>query len=140
MGWFSRGPKTPRTPPPRHITKVNESVIDLISAAAQETHPNEFGGSLRASGDTITEVLLVPGTVSGATHAIFQLNMLPIDLSIKGTVHSHPGGNPRPSNADVELFTRFGDTHIIIAEPYTRHTWRAYDGRGRPIRLDVVDG
>jgi proteasome lid subunit RPN8/RPN11 len=140
MGFFRRGrrDKEPRPPPRRRITKVNRSVIELISAAAQEQHPNEFGGTLRAQGDAITEVLLVPGTVSGATHAIFQLHMLPIDMSVKGTVHSHPGGNPRPSNADRELFARFGTTHIIIAEPYTARTWRAYDGRGQPIELEVV--
>lgn len=143
MGWFGRKKdrdKKPRPKPRRKITKVTESVIDLISAAAQEQHPDEFGGTLRVKGDTITEVLLVPGTVSGATHAIFKLHMLPIDLSVKGTVHSHPGGNPRPSRADRELFDRFGSTHIIIAEPYTRDTWRAYDGHGEPITLEVVPG
>jgi proteasome lid subunit RPN8/RPN11 len=141
MGWFGRKKdRPPRQPPKRRITKVNKSVIDLIGAAAQAQHPNEFGGTLRAQGDTITEVLLVPGTVSGATHAIFQLHMLPIDLSVKGTVHSHPGGNPRPSNADRELFSRYGTTHIIIAEPYNARTWRAYDGRGDPIQLEVVPG
>ena len=143
MGWFTRRKERTQKPavvPRRRITKVRAGVIEFISAAAQESHPNEFGGTLRANGDTIVEVLLVPGTTSGRTHATFQLHMLPIDFTVKGTVHSHPGGNPNPSNADRELFERYGSTHIIIAEPYNARTWRAYDGRGQPIRLEVVDG
>jgi proteasome lid subunit RPN8/RPN11 len=119
---------------------VRSDVVDLICQAARANHPNEFGGILRADkADVITDLLLLPGTVSGATHAVFQLHMLPIDFSVRGTVHSHPSGTPRPSEADLELFRRFGRRHIIIGSPYDRRSWRAYDGRGDAIRAEVVE-
>lgn len=121
-------------PPP----KIRKSVIDLICASAQSQHPNEFGAMLRAEKGIVSELVLLPGTVSGRSHAIFQFHMLPIDFSVRGTVHSHPGGDPRPSDADLELFRKHGTLHVIIAEPYTPRTWRAYDGRGDPVRVEVV--
>lgn len=93
---------------------------------------------LRTEKGVITEVILVPGTIAGRTHAIFQFHMLPIDFSIKGTVHSHPGSVPLPSEADLDLFRRHGTLHLIIAEPYTHRTWRAYDGRGEPLEVEIV--
>jgi proteasome lid subunit RPN8/RPN11 len=159
VGWFSRKKNEPSIPAPadwsaqvardrgipptpasgKPAPRIRKSVIDLISASAQSQHPNEFGAMLRSEKGIITELLLLPGTVSGRSHAIFFFNMLPIDFSVRGTVHSHPGGDPRPSDADLELFRKHGSLHIIIAEPYTPRTWRAYDGRGDPIRLEVVD-
>jgi proteasome lid subunit RPN8/RPN11 len=142
MSWFSRTkkPGAPAAPPkPYWVTKVHRNVIRLVCASARSEHPNEFGGLLRVRDGILNEVLLLPGTVSGHSHAIFQLNMLPIDFSVKGTVHSHPSSNPRPSGADLELFARFGSTHIIVAEPYDEQSWRAYNSRGEPIRLEVID-
>lgn len=128
-----RGPA--RTAAPR----VRRSLIQLVCQAARAEHPNEFGGMLRVEKGVVTELLLAPGTVSGPTHATFQFHMLPIDFSVVGTVHSHPGSVPLPSGADLDLFRRYGKFHIIIAEPYTERTWRAYDGRGDPVRVEVVD-
>lgn len=118
---------------------MRRDVLDLICETAKSQHPNEFGGLLRREKGVITELLVLPGTVSGPTHAIFQFHMLPIDFSVVGTVHSHPGSIPKPSGADKELFRRYGNTHIIIAEPYTERTWRGYDGLANPIKIDVVD-
>ena len=80
----------------------------------------------------------LPGTVSGDVHAVFQLHMLPIDFSVVGTVHSHPSGNYRPSEADLHLFSKFGRIHIIVGSPYTPATWQAYNHDGTPLTLDVV--
>lgn len=94
---------------------------------------------MRAEGDTITEVILVPGTLGGDKHAILPLGYLPVDFSIVGTVHSHPGPYAIPSDADKQLFKNFGHTHIIIAEPYTHDTWLAYDHDSRSIELEIVE-
>ena len=138
--WFGRGKKdgVPGPGRPRARLKVRRDVLEFICESAKSQHPNEFGGVLRAEKGVITELLVVPGTVSGRSHAIFHLNMLPIDFSVVGTVHSHPGSVPLPSDADRELFRRFGSTHIIVAEPYTLRTWRGYDGRGEPLEIEVV--
>jgi proteasome lid subunit RPN8/RPN11 len=144
MNWRFWRPKQPREKEskpakPYWISQIRRDALELIFASARSQHPNEFGALLRAEKGVITEVLVLPGTVSGNTHAIFQLNMLPIDFSVKGTVHSHPSPNPNPSNADKELFSRFGSTHIIVARPYDERTWRAYNGRGEPIAMRVVE-
>ncbi len=120
------------------IKYLEKEVLDLIMNAARNAHPNEFAGVLRAEGDTITEILLVPGTVQGAAHAILRINELPIDRSVVGVVHSHPSQSARPSQADINLFGKHGHTHIIIHHPYTEDTWRCWDHRGDPVRLEVI--
>lgn len=139
LAWWDRkrAPEA-HTPVQRRKGKIRRDALDLICESAKSQHPHEFGGLLRVEKGVITEIILLPGTISGETHAIFQLGMMPVDFSVKGTVHSHPGSVPRPSGADLELFRKYGSMHIIIAEPYTPQTWRAYDGRGDPMDMEVV--
>jgi hypothetical protein len=86
----------------------------------------------------ISELLLLPGTTAGRRHANFQLWMLHADLSVAGTVHSHPSGALHPSTADVRLFRSWGRRHIILGAPFGPGAWRAYDGNGRETRLEVI--
>ncbi|MBI2077336.1 MAG: Mov34/MPN/PAD-1 family protein [Euryarchaeota archaeon] len=139
MSWFGRKPKNDEPRKPFWVTKVRRDVVRLFCETAKASHPHEFGGLLRAHQGVLTEIVILPGTVSGDTSAIFQLHMLPIDFTVKGTVHSHPIPNATPSGADLDLFRRFGTTHIIVAQPYTERSWRAYNARGESIALDVVD-
>jgi proteasome lid subunit RPN8/RPN11 len=120
------------------IKKIEKEVIDLMIESARAAHPNEFAGALRADGDTITEILLVPGTVQGARHAVLRMNNLPADRSVVGVVHSHPSKTARPSKEDLQLFSQHGHTHIIIHHPYTENTWKCWDHRGDHVRLEVV--
>jgi proteasome lid subunit RPN8/RPN11 len=136
---FTRKPKEAKPPPPPSPLRIRRDVLALIRETARAHHPHEFGGILRGEKGIITELLILPGTVVGSTHAIFQLHMLPIDFKVRGTVHSHPNGIARPSEADLELFRRFGARHIIIGAPYTETSWRAYDGRGDPLPQEIVD-
>jgi hypothetical protein len=86
----------------------------------------------------IGELLLLPGTTAGRGHANFQLYMLHADLSVVGSVHSHPSGALHPSAADLRLFRSWGRRHVIVGAPFTTGCWRAYDGNGQEIHLDVV--
>lgn len=86
----------------------------------------------------ITDILLVPGTTSGARHANFQLYMLPVDLGVVGTVHSHPSGALHPSEADLMLFRHWGRRHLIVGYPFGMGSWRAYDGNGEETHLAVT--
>lgn len=86
----------------------------------------------------ITDLLLVPGTTSGARHANFQLYMLPVDLGVVGTVHSHPSGALHPSDADLMLFRHWGRRHLIVGYPFGVGSWRAYDGNGEETHLAVT--
>jgi proteasome lid subunit RPN8/RPN11 len=121
--------------------KIKKKCLDLISECARSNYPNEFMGLMRVdktSKDTITEIIILPGTISGDSHAIIQLHMLPINYSIVGTVHSHPSSSPKPSGADFALFTKYGRIHIITATPYNENSWRAYDHHGNEIEIKVV--
>lgn len=111
----------------------------MILEASKTTFPKEFAAILRGEKGIITEIMLLPGTLSGGTSALFRLHMLPIDFTVVGTAHSHPSGNFHPSQADIQLFQRFGRVHIIVARPYDERSWAAYDFYGRPRELDVVD-
>lgn len=133
--------KRPEGAPPIGATPTAISRRTLLSAlaSARSAYPNEFGGVLRAEPPgVIGELLLLPGTTAGRGHANFQLYMLPADLSIVGTVHSHPSGALHPSDADLRLFRSFGRRHLILGAPYEPGSWRAYDGNGRETTLAVV--
>lgn len=121
--------------------KIKRGTLDFILESAKSTYPNEFGGLLRIDSDekdTILEIIILPGTISGDSHAIFKLHMLPIDFSIVGTVHSHPSVSFHPSDADLLLFRRFGKVHIVVAYPFTNTSWKSYDYTGKEIIMEVV--
>jgi proteasome lid subunit RPN8/RPN11 len=120
-------------------TAITRRCLDSALACARSALPNEFGGVLRADPPgVISELLLLPGTTAGRRHANFQLYMMPIDLGVAGTVHSHPSGALHPSTADVTLFRHWGRRHLILGAPYHPGAWRAYDGNGRETTLEVV--
>jgi proteasome lid subunit RPN8/RPN11 len=128
------GPRLGDTP-----TAITRHALDAALASARSAYPNEFGGVLRADPPgVISELLLLPGSTAGRRHANFQLWMLHADLSVAGTVHSHPSGALHPSDADLRLFRSWGRRHLILGAPYGSGAWRAYDGNGRETRLAVV--
>ena len=113
----------------------------MIFECAKSSYPNQFGGFLKSDETRIyriSELELLPGTISGGSQATFKLHMLPIDFSIVGTVHSHPSGVPFPSGADLDLFDRFGRVHIISAAPFDMSSWRSYDFHGKEILLIII--
>lgn len=122
----------------RRIWGIEGDVLDMINEASRESYPNEFVAALRAEEGVITEILLFPGSYSNEHSASMQLHMMPIDLSVVGTVHSHPGPSNRPSDEDLHLFGNFGNTHIITCLPYDRRSWQAYDHKGQKVSLDIV--
>ena len=130
----TRGKVTPSAP-----TAITRACLDSALACARSSFPNEFGGILRADPPgTISELLLLPGTTAGRRHANFQLHMIPIDLGVSGTVHSHPSGALHPSDADVRLFRHWGRRHLILGAPFGPGSWRGYDGNGREVQIEVV--
>ncbi|PNX48735.1 MAG: hypothetical protein BV459_01690 [Thermoplasmata archaeon M11B2D] len=138
MGFF-RHKTRDRIPIQWRITK---RCLDLIFESAKSNFPQEFGALLRVdriNKNTIVEVVLLPGTISGDSHAIFHLHMLPVDYSVVGTVHSHPSAITIPSDADLDLFRHFGRIHLIIGvSPAGRVSWKAYDYRGEEVLLEIV--
>lgn len=140
MSFFKRKKKE-KPPLIQKTWKITRKCLNLILEASKSNFPKEFGGLLRVDTnlkDTISEIVLLPGTISGDSHAIFKLYMLPIDFSIIGTVHSHPSPVPRPSNADLNLFEKFGRVHIIVANPFNEFSWKAYDYLGNELQINIV--
>ena len=121
------------------VKRIKGSVIDMGMEAAKASYPQEFAAMLRVEAGTITELLLIPGTIQGDQHAIFQFGMLPVDRTIKGTLHSHPSPHPYPSEADFALFEKHGVIHLILGQPYGPDDWRAYDHTGTPTFLEVIE-
>lgn len=129
------------------VVGVAGSALDFALAASEEAHPREYMGVLRgeaagsvgvdADGTILTEVLVIPGTESNPTSASFKPTQVPNDLSAAGSIHSHPNGVLRPSDADLATFTR-GQVHIIVGAPYRRSDWRAFDTDGEPTDLEVL--
>jgi proteasome lid subunit RPN8/RPN11 len=58
--------------------------------------------------------------------------------SIVGTVHSHPGGSTRHSEADRHLFSKFGFVHAIIGEPYNNGKIAFYDKNGARLQVQIL--
>mgnify|MGYP001597806733 CR=1 FL=1 len=130
------------TKPITYPWKITRKCLDLVIESSKSNYPQEFGALLRVDRvkkNTIIEVVLLPGTISGDSHAIFHLHMLPIDYSIVGTVHSHPSSVVRPSDADLDLFSHFGKIHIIVGvSPFGEASWNAYDYTGHSVIIDVI--
>jgi len=122
----------------KQISFIDRETLRFILNASRSIHPREFAGVLRAAGDVIKEVLILPGTLSSDKSAVLRLHMLPIDPSACGTVHSHPSSIASPSREDLTLFAKFGYVHIVVALPYDEHSWKAYNHRGEDIKLEVV--
>ncbi|MGB9882284.1 MAG: Mov34/MPN/PAD-1 family protein [Methanomassiliicoccales archaeon] len=122
----------------KRVWGIEGAVIETINEAAKSSYPNEFVAALRAEKGVITEILLLPGTISGERSGLLQLHMLPIDFSVVGTVHSHPSFSNEPSDADLALFGRFGYIHIITCVPFDEKSWKAYDFRGNEVELEVI--
>ena len=121
--------------------EIKRKCLDLIFECAKSNFPNEFGGLLRVDDEAkhvISELVILPGTISGDSHAIFKMHMMPIDFSIVGTVHSHPSPSANPSDADLQLFRKHGRVHIIAANPFNKDSWKAYDYNGKYIDMKVI--
>ncbi|HOO04182.1 MAG TPA: Mov34/MPN/PAD-1 family protein [Methanomassiliicoccales archaeon] len=121
------------------VRGIDRALMRMVNEAARDSLPNEFAAMLREEDGVVQELVLLPGTLQGKDSATLMLHMMPIDYSIVGTVHSHPGYSNRPSRQDLELFRRSGYVHVITCMPFDEGSWRAYDGAGRPLRLPVVD-
>jgi len=130
------------------VLGIAADALDFAREASKETHPDEYMGFLRGedardlgldrSGTVITEVMIVPGTRSNPMSATVDSNMIPNDRRAVGSIHSHPNGVLRPSDADLDTFGQ-GEVHIILGHPYGPSDWRAFDQYGDVRDLDVLD-
>ncbi|MEZ3114530.1 Mov34/MPN/PAD-1 family protein [Halobaculum sp. MBLA0147] len=127
---------------------IAEETLEFVLEASRDAHPNEymafFQGTpaaqldLDRSGTVITDVWVIPGTSSNSVSATVRENQIPAGGKAVGSVHSHPNGVLRPSDADLGTF-HAGKVHVIVGAPYGRDDWRAFDRDGEPTELAVLE-
>ena len=119
--------------------KIKKDALDFILGVSRRFYPDEFGGLLRGRSDVIEEVLVIPASTYGRDFVTTRFDMVPIDHSIIGSVHSHPTHEFRPSRADKEFFRKIGFVHLIARSPYRGvEDIAAYDREGKRINLEEV--
>ncbi|WP_457614749.1 Mov34/MPN/PAD-1 family protein [Methanopyrus sp.] len=115
--------------------EFDAELLGYLLEASDKNHPNEFfamlGGSIDAEIVTIDSIIVVPFE-SSDSGAIFDLLSVHT-RDVVGTFHSHPYGDPVPSEDDLMLFKRLGVIHAIAAYPYTPDRVEFYGKSGKNI-------
>lgn len=122
----------------RAIYAVDIDFIDALNESARSCYPDEFLCMIRQEDGVINELVLLPGTVYGDGHSFLMEWMSPIDFSIAGTAHSHPGYSNEASDEDLGLFSNMGGVHFITCQPYDRGSWRVYNSKGEDVELEII--
>ena len=120
------------------IKGIECDTLNFILEASKSMAPEEFADLLQEKNGIITEVLILPGTESSEQNAVIKLFMMP-NVKAAGSIHSHPGPNRKPSQADLHLFSKTGNCHIIVGRPYDKQSWTCYDREGNIRELQVLD-
>jgi proteasome lid subunit RPN8/RPN11 len=120
------------------IKGIASDTLNFILETCKSTAPEEFAGLLQEKDGIITEVLILPGTESSEQNAVIKLFMMP-NIKAVGSIHSHPGPNREPSQADLHMFSKTGNCHIIVGYPYDKQSWTCYDKEGNNRELHVID-
>jgi proteasome lid subunit RPN8/RPN11 len=110
----------------------------MIMEASRDSMTKEFGAYLRAEKNVIYEIAILPGTIQGDKHTIFQTYNKPIDFSIVGSVHSHPSGVTLPSDADIHMFQNSGPIHLIVGYPFRLSDYSAYNQDGMKTDIKII--
>lgn len=122
----------------KRIKGISRETLKFILEVSRSSYPNEFAGLLQAEAGIITEVLFLPGTESGESSALLRLFMMP-NISTVGSVHSHPRGMIKPSTADLQMFGKTGNYHIITGYPYDLQSWKCFDAEGKERYLQILE-
>ncbi|OKY78098.1 MAG: Proteasome lid subunit RPN8/RPN11 containing Jab1/MPN domain [Candidatus Methanohalarchaeum thermophilum] len=120
--------------------EIEKGTLEFILEIGKSAYPKEMVGLLTTKDKVISDVILVPGTFTSEVNAIMRLDMLPVGMNVIGSVHSHPSGNTRPSEADKQMFSKNGKIHIITGSPFKWGDWSFYDKQAKEISLKVVEG
>jgi proteasome lid subunit RPN8/RPN11 len=117
--------------------RFKKDLLEALCEAAKSTYPDEFIAllSVKKDKELVEEFVAVPATF-GKNFSSYRLDLLPIDLSIAGTIHSHPSRNANPSNADLHAFAR-GKVNLIIPFPFEVQGIKAFDNSGKPVELVI---
>jgi proteasome lid subunit RPN8/RPN11 len=120
------------------IHGIKKDLLSLLIELGKNSHPKEFAALLIEEDGLISELNLLPGTISGSASASIFFDMMPLGTHRAGSAHSHPNGVLRPSNADINFFPRAGKYHLIIGAPYRENDWKCFIADGEPCDIEVI--
>lgn len=130
------------------VIGIAAETMDTVREAAADAHPNEYMAFFDATpadelgldrdGEVVTDLMVIPGTTSNPYSATVRQEFVPAGGRAVGSVHSHPNGVLRPSDADLQTFGA-GRVHVIVGHPYGQNDWRAFDREGEPRSFEVID-
>lgn len=142
----------------KHIRGIQRKTLEKIIELGKKNHPKEFGAILfsipeKGLEDEINEIreiklgtktqVKIKAPMVDQVEFIWGNNTISgrdlLNYSGVGIVHSHPNGIISPSVKDLELYSKFGNTNIIIAHPYDTTSWSAFDQNGKEKYIDIVN-
>jgi proteasome lid subunit RPN8/RPN11 len=114
--------------------KIKKTLMEDLFYSSKKTLPNEFLCFLAGNKESriVKEIVMLPST-TGINFASLNPTVIPIDEDIIGSVHSHPGGSAKASNADIKFFQRFS-INIII----NHNGFRVYNSKGKEIEIETI--
>ena len=87
---------------------IAKSVLQSLLKFFSYNHPKEgillLHGKNKKKEIIINEIVIPPQSVHGEDFSSFPMFMLPIDITMIGTAHSHPSGVLRMSSEDYNNF------------------------------------
>ncbi len=118
-----------------------QDVIDGLLSYCSDLHPREgillLRGKSRKDEIQVNALVIPPLSVHSETFSSFPIHMLPLDISILGTAHSHPNGVLHPSLEDLNNY--FGRIMVIVGYPYQNEDDVAvFDREGNRAAYTVV--
>jgi len=120
--------------------RIQRELLREILDIAKNRHPQEMILLLRGRREDeylmITEYLFPPFATGDERSSSFPLHMLPMDLSLIGTAHSHPSGGLNLSIADHHNF--FGLITMLVAAPYTTEKVVSFNKKGDRLKLKII--
>ncbi|MGV9171828.1 MAG: Mov34/MPN/PAD-1 family protein [Promethearchaeia archaeon] len=118
---------------------IKKELFSGLLGLCRDQHPNEILGLLRVKGGVASEFILPPGASTNESSGIFSPNRMGVDQSVQGSVHSHPNGNPYPSQADLRGVFRKKEFNFIIAAPYkSQKDVKCFDQLGNELKFRIV--
>lgn len=119
---------------------IAESVLQGLLEFFRYSHPKE--GILLLHGKTekneiiINEIVIPPQSVHGENFSSFPPFMLPVDVTLLGTAHSHPSGVLKMSFEDFNHF--YGKIMVIIGYPYlSEKNIALFNRKGEKLKFTV---
>ena len=119
--------------------KIKKELLNGLLALCKNQHPREILGLLRIINGIAIEYILPPGAITSNTSGFLIPSRLGLDLTLKGSIHSHPSGNPNPSLIDINSVFKTKKFNFIIAYPYDLSSIKCFNKQGREIEFRILD-